>query len=241
MIHSIYPGAVEKVPQGFRPVASNESSSMSFTHFVTTFWQDITGWLALLGVLLTVGTLLAVMHLKREPMSAIAWSLTVLLMPFFGALFFWVFGYQTVHRRLIRRRTRGRAYKQFTKRGDAVPVVVPHRWDVLARLGDRGDGFPVTGGNAVAFYHEGGSAFDAMLAAIERAEHHVHMQSFIVHSDELGRRVIDALCACARRKVEVRLLVDSVGSYNLPSQLLRELTRRRPDRVVSATLQSAAA
>jgi cardiolipin synthase len=198
---------------------------MSFIHFITTFWQDITGWLVLLYVLLTIGTLLAVMHLKREPMSAIAWSLTVLLMPFGGPFLFFVFGYQTVHRPLMRRRERGQAYKKFINRADAAPAGVPERWDVLARLGHHGDGFPVTGGNAVTLYHEGGPAFDAMLAAIERAEHNVHAQFFIVRSDDLGRRFIDALCACARRKVEVRLLVDSVGSYNLPSRLLRGLTR----------------
>ncbi len=198
---------------------------MSFTNFLATFWQDIAGWLVLIELLVTVGTLLAVMHLKREPMSAIAWSLTVLLLPFFGAFLFFVFGYQTVHRRLMRRRQKSRAYKEFTKRADGTSAGVPKRWDVLARLGHHGDGFPVTGGNAVTVYHEGGDAFEAMLLAIEKAEHHVHAQFFIFRPDELGERFIDALCDCARRKVEVRLLVDSVGSYNLPSRLVRCLKR----------------
>ena len=198
---------------------------MSFTDFLSTFWPDITGVLVLLDVVVTAGTLLAVMHLKREPMSAIAWSLTVILMPFLGAFLFFVFGYQTVHRRLMRRRAKGRAYKQFTKRADGTSADVPKRWDVLARLGHHGDGFPVTGGNAVELYHEGAPAFDAMLAAVERAEHHVHAQCFIFRPDELGRRAIAVLCAAARRGVEVRLLVDSVGSYNLRSRMLRDLKR----------------
>jgi cardiolipin synthase len=198
---------------------------MSVTRFVALFWQDIAGWLVLLDVVLTVAALLAVLHLKREPMSAIAWSLTVLLVPFAGPFLFFVFGYQTVHRRLIRRRARGRAYKQFTTPPAAAPVAVPEPWEVLARLGNHGDGFPVAGGNAVTFYHAGAPAFDAMLAAVGRAEHHVHAQFFIVHSDDLGSRFVAALCAAARRKVEVRLQVDAVGSYDLPSRVFRELTR----------------
>jgi cardiolipin synthase len=199
---------------------------MSFADFVAAFWQDIAAWLVLLNVPVTAVTLLIVMHLKREPMSAIAWSLTVLLMPLFGAFLFFVFGYQTVHhRRLARRRERGRAYKRFTQpRGDS-PAAVPERWEVLARLGARDDGFPVAGGNAVAFYYEGTSAFDAMLGAIARAKRHVHAQFFIVHGDDLGRRFLDALAAAARRGVEVRFLIDSVGSYNLPSRLLRPVTQ----------------
>lgn len=198
---------------------------MSFINFVTTFWQDIAAWLVLLHILLTVGTLLAVMHLKREPMSAIAWSLTVLLMPFIGPFLFFVFGYQTVHRRLMQRRESGKAYKQFTERDDGTSVGVPQRWEVLARLGQGGDGFPVRSGNRVTLYQEGTEAFDAMIQAIERAESHVHVQFFICRADDTGRRFIDALCGCARRKVEVRFLVDSVGSYNLPSRLLRTLKR----------------
>jgi cardiolipin synthase len=198
---------------------------MSFIDFVETFWQDIAGWLVLAEVVVTVGTLLAVMHLKREPMSAIAWSLTVLLVPFLGALLFFVFGYQTVHRRLMRRRSRSRAYKKFTDRTGGKSADVPRQWDVLARLGHHGDGFPVTGGNAVTLYHEGAAAFDAMVRAIETAEQHVHLQFFIFRPDDTGRRFIDALRGCARRKVEVRLLLDSMGSYNLPSRMLRELQR----------------
>jgi cardiolipin synthase len=198
---------------------------MSFTHFVAAFWPDLAGLLVLLNGALTVCTLLVVMHLKREPMSAIAWSLTVLLMPLFGSLLFFVFGYQTVHRRLVRRRERGRAYKRFRARAGGAVAEVPPPWEVLARLGNAGDGFAVTSGNAVALYSEGAAAFEAMFAALERAEHHVHAQFFIVRADDLGRRFIAALCACARRGVEVRLQVDSVGSYTLPSRLLREVTR----------------
>ncbi len=198
---------------------------MSFSHFVATFWQDIAGWLVLAGVLVTVGTLLAVMHLKREPMSAIAWSLTVLLMPFFGAFLFLIFGNQHIHRRVLQKRERSKAYKSFTGRADGASAGVPERWGALARLGAHADGFPVTSGNAVRIYSEGVEAFDAMIAAVERAEHHVHAQFFICRPDNAGRRFIDALRGCARRGVEVRFLLDSVGSYNRPSWLLRELTR----------------
>ena len=197
---------------------------MSFIHFVEAFWQDIAGWLTLAEVIVTVGTLLAVMHLKREPMSAIAWSLTVILLPFFGALLFYLFGYQTIHRRLMRQKQQTRAHQRHATRTGGDSAGVPPRWEVLARLGQHGDGFPVTSGNAVTLYREGTAAFEAMLAAIEAAKHHVHAQFFICRADATGRRFIDALCACARRKVEVRFLVDSVGSYFLPRWFLRQLT-----------------
>jgi cardiolipin synthase len=198
---------------------------MSFTDFVARFWQDIAGWGVLLHFVVTVTTLCWVLHLKRDSMSAIAWSLTVLLLPFVGAFLFFIFGYQSVTRPLARRRHRRSAYKKLFGMPTGKPGAdIPDRWDTLAKLGHHGDGFPVTAGNAVTLYHDGEPAFEAMLEAIRSAKHHVHIQFFIFRSDNSGRRFIDALCECAGRKVEVRFLYDSVGSYNLKGSLLRQLT-----------------
>ncbi|HEY1188585.1 MAG TPA: cardiolipin synthase [Gemmata sp.] len=195
---------------------------MLFSEFVIIFWPGDAGWVLLAEVVLTAGTLLAVLHLKREPMSAIAWSLTVLLVPFLGAFLFLVFGYQTIHRRLRKRQARSKKYREFARTKGA-SAGVPDAVGVLAKLGQHGDGFPVSGGNAVKLYSEGVPAFAAMLEAIGSARHHVHAQFFTCRADETGTRFIDALCACARRGVEVRFLVDSVGSYTLPSRLLRQV------------------
>ena len=197
---------------------------MSFSDFVARFWQDIAGSLVLINFGFTVGTLLWVLHTKRETMSAIAWSLTVLLVPFLGAFLFFIFGYQSIARPLDRKKQRRSAYKKLFGSRDGTRADTPVRWDTLAKLGHHGDGFPVTGGNAVQLFHDGRPAFDAMLEAIRGAKHHVHIQFFIFRSDTAGQEFIETLCDCAKRGVEVRFLYDSVGSYNLSRGLLRQLS-----------------
>jgi cardiolipin synthase A/B len=192
--------------------------------FATYFFFDLAGSLVILHIVLVVGTLTWVLHIKRETMSAIAWCLTVILVPFAGAFLFFLFGSQTVNRRIRHNQQKRSAYKKTAGGPDGKPATdVPERWDTLARLGHHGDGFPVTGGNAVTLYHDGHPAFEAMLEAIKAAEHHVHMEFFIFRNDTSGQRFIDALCECARRKVEVRFLYDSVGSFRLASRFLRQL------------------
>jgi cardiolipin synthase len=176
---------------------------------------------------LVAGTLVWILHTKREAMSAIAWSLLVLFVPFLGMFLFFLLGAQTLRRPIDRRRRRSSAYKKLSRTEGWPAADVPDRWDALARLGHHGDGFPVTGGNAVTLYHEGQPAFEAMLEAIKAARHHVHIQFFIFRNDESGRRFIDALADCARRGVQVRFLYDSVGAYNLSSRLLRRLTEAK--------------
>jgi cardiolipin synthase len=51
-----------------------------------------------------------------------------------------------------------------------------------------------------------------MLQAIRTARHHIHLQSFIIHSDATGRTFMEALRKKAEEGVRVRLMFDRFGS-----------------------------
>jgi cardiolipin synthase len=191
--------------------------------FFTRNWPDIIGLGLLLDFVLVAVTLIWILHTKRETMSAIAWSLTVILLPIFGAVFFLIFGVQSIARPMARKQRRKSAYKLLMGTDRRANADTPSRWDNLAKLAYQGDGFPVTDGNAVTLYHDTQPAYDAMLEAIRSARHHVHVQFFIFRGDQSGKRFLDALKECSSRGVEVRFLYDSVGSYNLPRRCLREV------------------
>jgi cardiolipin synthase len=67
-------------------------------------------------------------------------------------------------------------------------------------------------GNRVSIFQNGVEIFPAMLDAISQAQTSVHLEAYIFWSDEVGRRFRDALSERARTGVEVRLLLDGVGS-----------------------------
>ncbi len=66
--------------------------------------------------------------------------------------------------------------------------------------------------DAIQLYTEGDRLFDAMLAAIEGARRQVWLETYIFADDEVGRRFAHALSERARAGVDVRLMVDAVGS-----------------------------
>ncbi len=68
------------------------------------------------------------------------------------------------------------------------------------------------GSDAFQIYTEGDLLFDAMLAAIGSAKQRVWMESYIFADDEVGRRFAQALSERASAGVQVRLLVDALGS-----------------------------
>lgn len=69
-----------------------------------------------------------------------------------------------------------------------------------------------TTNNEVTLYTDGREKFDALLADIQKAALHIHMEYYIYRSDGLGTEVRDALTEAAKRGVKVRLLLDAWGS-----------------------------
>lgn len=74
------------------------------------------------------------------------------------------------------------------------------------------DGPRMVPGNRITVLENGVEIFPAMLAAISSARRSIHLEVYILWSDDVGRRFRDALAAAGRRGVEVRVLLDGVGS-----------------------------
>jgi cardiolipin synthase len=198
--------------------------------FLNAHWGTITAITSAASIVLTVVTVPWILMIKKEPLSAWAWCLTVVLLPFVGSFLFLVFGYQHVHRPLTRKREHKFYFRQQRlHHNDPANVfdLSGHdpRWAGMSRLAERLDAFPPTGGNRVTFFHEGQPAYDAKLEAIRNAKHHVHLEYFIFQPDGSGCAFIDALAERARSGVEVRLLYDAMGSYRLSNRLVRTLRR----------------
>ncbi|MGZ5019935.1 MAG: phospholipase D-like domain-containing protein [Chthoniobacterales bacterium] len=70
---------------------------------------------------------------------------------------------------------------------------------------------PLTG-NKIEPLNNGDEIFPAMLEAIRGAQQSINFAAYIFKSDAIGRQFRDAFCEKARAGVEVRLLLDGIGS-----------------------------
>src|SRR5262249_53607308 len=184
---------------------------------------------AILEVVILVVFIPWVLFTKKDPTAAVAWCLVVILMPVFGALLFWVFGYSHVTRPLRRKRRHRATFRerhpprnQEATRG-AGDNQEPDDRHHLGRLARRVGAFPLSQGNAVTLCPDTNDAFTVLLEAIGQAQHHVHLQFFIIRSDETGQRLLDVLTQKAKEGVEVRLLYDAMGCVRTRWALFRPL------------------
>jgi cardiolipin synthase len=74
-----------------------------------------------------------------------------------------------------------------------------------------GDPTPIEG-NKITLLQNGDAAFPAMLEAIASAKKTVNFEAFLFHSGDVGTKFIDALVKQAKAGVQVRVLLDGVGS-----------------------------
>lgn len=158
---------------------------------------------------------------KRSPVSAIAWSLTVVFIPWLGVLFFLVFGASRIRRRLKRKIFHRSRFLRIwaASKNQEMGVVNAPTWADMDRYSQRAGGSPPSDGNSLKHYEDGVAAFRDKFDAIRAATRHVHVEYFILQDDATGRELVALLAEKARQGVEVRLLVDDIGSRHSPRML----------------------
>ena len=70
----------------------------------------------------------------------------------------------------------------------------------------------LVGENKLDLLANGDAFVPEMLSAIRAAQHSVNFEAYILWSDEIGRQFRDALCERGRAGVEVRVMLDGIGS-----------------------------
>ena len=211
-------------------------------------------WGAAVHVLLFAAVFLHVLRHRRRADSTLLWLFVAWSVPVMGTLLYAMFGVDRVPKANWRRHVQRRDRMDGARRAATEEVVPEAYWlsmggapttpdDEWIRALDRPmaamiENFPLLGGNRIVPLLTGDEAFPRMLAAIRAAQHHVHLQSFIVGNDDVGREFLDALAERARAGVRIRLLYDRFGSSHALWGGLFRRYRNMPDLSIAGWTQS---
>ncbi len=140
---------------------------------------------------------------KRQPGGVVAWLLAIVLVPWLGVPFYLLIGGRKLRQRI---REKGPLYNADSDGSfDAEDVMT-------GGPGMVGPGMPPPQtGNRVDLHFSGETAYARVMRMFEEARETIHVTTFILGHDEVGRAVIDTLARRAREGVEVRLLLDGLG------------------------------
>lgn len=169
-----------------------------------------------LGFLLALVLMAHLLRQKRSPVSTLAWLLVVMLLPYIGVPLYLMFG----GRKLI-----GMARdKEQVYEGQR-----DIRLDLLGGMTERllqSYGVPpASRGNRVALVSNGQDAYQRLVQLIDEAQRTIHITTFILGRDEVGKEIVQRLARRASEGVQVRLLLDSVGCWRVSRRFLAPLTQ----------------
>jgi cardiolipin synthase A/B len=173
-----------------------------------------------------VAALHAVLY-KRDPRASVSWAGVILLVPLLGALLYVAFGINRIRRRAATLRQRRRRLEREGStsvcsderlRGRLSPSLA--HLAPIARVGQAITGRPLLEGNRVSPLINGEQAYPEMLQAIAGASRSVSLLAYIFELDEVGKQFVEALVLAKERGVEVRVLLDDVGSEHAVSAAL---------------------
>jgi cardiolipin synthase len=170
---------------------------------LTRHWVTLHGLVAILGLVIYVTTSRA-RRQRRHPSAAIAWVVSLALMPYLALPLYLLFGSRKVVRDPLARPTPGSPSKLNWSNAPAA------RFQHLAAA----MGLPPAASYQQLAIHESGhEALQALRSVIFCATHTLDMCTFLLGRDALGDEISEILMRRARDGVRVRLLIDGIGVY----------------------------
>jgi|SRR5680860_711005 len=166
---------------------------------------------------------------NRTPEKTMAWLIILGLLPVLGFIIYVVFG----------RKTRGQLFRhkhlenpllaqtghQQTKleQGGMLSHLFTDSEEQLAMLLMNSSNALLSVYNQVEILLNGREKFQALFNAFEGANHHIHLSYFIFKDDEVGEDVLKILSRKVAEGVEVRVILDGMGSLSVSGGFIRSM------------------
>lgn len=192
--------------------------------------MSILGILYWLSRIIAIGAIIHVVLDNRQPAKTMAWALVIYFLPIFGVVAYIFFGVNYRKERFISRRS----MDMLTKRSmlefvEQRHIELPEAYESTIKLfSEQSFSLPFIN-KKTDILTSGYEFFPALLHDIAQAKSHIHVDMYIFEDDALGCLVSDALVSKARQGVEVRVIYDDVGCWNVKNSFFESMRKEGID------------
>ena len=169
---------------------------------------------------------------NRSPYKTAAWILVLILLPIFGVIFYLFFGQEYRKQKLFSRKGL-KSHRQFRKLSvnqlrlfkkafSKLDKKILQKENLIRLLLNNSDAL-LTTGNRLALLTSPAETFETIFKAIKKAKHHIHLEYYILSDDKIGNKLKNLLIEKAKDGIEVRIIVDDVGSWGLKKYFFEDL------------------
>ena len=184
-------------------------------------------WFNMILIIYYVLVVIAIVHVvmdNRQPAKTMAWALVIYFVPVVGIVFYLFFGINHRKERYISERS----MNQLTKRSmlefaeqQNLRLHEKHK-PLIDLFINQNLALPFKD-NLVDICTDGYQFIAELMEDIGKAKDHIHIGMYIFAEDPLGTLVADALIDKRNEGVEVRLVYDDVGCWNVSHQFFERM------------------
>ena len=188
--------------------------------------------LSTIFTLTILATIFIVILEKGNPSKTIAWILILILFPLVGILLYFYFGKNYRKDKIFSRkgvedipRIEALSKNQITELDNHHLIkkeYIKGKKGIIRLLLNNSKAL-LTNNNRIEIFNNGEEKFEALLAALRSAKHHIHLQYYIIDDDKIGNKVKKLLIDKAIEGVDVKVLYDEVGSWGLSKKYIKEM------------------
>ena len=195
-----------------------------------TIFEFVMDHLLIINVLLS---LIIVFFERRSPQAVWTWLLLLYFIPIVGFILYLVIGQDFHKSRMFKaKEIEGELKYAVRKQEETIyrrqlrlvnPELNRFRDLILYNL-EAGQAV-LTDNNDIRIYTDGKEKFHALIEEMKQAKKYIHLQYYIIRSDELWQQIEPVLIAKAHEGVEVRVLFDSMGCRTMHNRDWERLER----------------
>lgn len=153
---------------------------------------------------------------KRDTTTTWAWLLILSIFPFAGFILYLLFGQNISKEKIFNKKAvidKHKLANSINKQSTLHHAT--NEFADLIKMNINTNEATYTVGNSVKTYINGEDKFKDLLEDIKKAKKFINIEYYIFRYDNLGKKLIDILGKKVSQGVEVRLLVDAMGSKSL--------------------------
>lgn len=198
-------------------------------------WLEITIYVLIALYFLTVGSIVFNVILEnRNPVRTLAWIIVLVTVPLIGFIFYLYFGVNYRKIKMFSMKGLGdmkwlqymsEDQKQLIKKSEFLQKRETLEVRKLMTLLLNNSKALLTRYNRVEVLNNGKETFPALFEALEQAKKFIHLEYYIIAEGRLANRLKEILLQKAREGVEIRVIYDDVGSWDLSHEFIRELQK----------------
>ncbi|MCF6310725.1 MAG: cardiolipin synthase [Sulfurimonas sp.] len=160
--------------------------------------------LIIFGELLVIIVLVHMLYKRRSPANITAWLLLIVLIPYVAVILYFIFGF----------RKRKNRYKKENIKLQGNTHVYPQKNPLNEVL--RSYGIPdATSNENFELFTDPILAYKELISCVENAKTSIYISTYIFNYDNTTKNIIDSLIKKAKDGVEIKILIDSLGSIEL--------------------------